>query len=104
VRETLIEGVRDYLIVSHLAVRDCVIVSTATSLAQELRSSHQTIVPPTQQGGARSGEHNGQPGVTFSPQQQDGQRNVRAGFTVASGTWYECVSSKRGYHAQIDHR
>jgi len=28
VRETLIEGVRDYLIVSHLAMRDCVIVST----------------------------------------------------------------------------
>ena len=30
-RETLIEGVRDYLIVSHLAVRDCVIVSRLPS-------------------------------------------------------------------------
>jgi hypothetical protein len=27
VRKTLIEGVRDYLIVSHLPVRDCVIVN-----------------------------------------------------------------------------
>ena len=33
-RKTLIEGVRDYLIVSYLPVRDCVIVNTLRTVSE----------------------------------------------------------------------
>jgi hypothetical protein len=41
VRKTLIEGVRDYLIVSYLPVRDCVIVSTTG-----VNGGQQRLEPP----------------------------------------------------------